>query len=116
MKMHRHYFQTACARSPAFIQSHWFGGALALLILLAGMSAHAEEAVGLSEKALRSAISVQQQHEAQLFATPGVLGVGVGALPGTSTPAIHVYINIAAPAASARAMPAHLDGVPVEVI
>jgi hypothetical protein len=116
MKQHIHYRQGASARCPGSIPVHWLATALALLFWLSGPLAYAGEPVILSEGALRPAITVQKRNEDKLFAVPGALAVGVGTLQGTRTPAIHVYMNKTAPAASASALPAHLEGVPVEVI
>lgn len=116
MKQHIHYRQGASARCPGSIPVHWSGTVLALLFWLSGPLAYAGEPVILSEGALRPVITVQERNQDKLFAVPGVLAVGVGTLQGTRTPAIHVYMNRTAPAASASALPVHLEGVPVEVI
>lgn len=69
---------------------------------------------GVSDEALGRALAVQQRHEARLFQTPGVVGVGVGSgnRPGE---AVLVVMLRAESAEARRALPATLDGVPVRV-
>ena len=62
--------------------------------------------------------SVKEQHEAALFAHPGVLGVGVGKVDdeaGTRETAIIVYVE-ASRGAMPRNFPTELDGIKVRVI
>lgn len=115
MKLHIHYRSGASTRRLGSMHTRGWA-ALTLPVLFAAFSAHAREPVILPEGALRPAIAVQERNEDKLLAMSGVLGVGVGALEGTSTPAIHIYMNRNAPVAAARALPVHVEGVPVEVI
>lgn len=69
----------------------------------------------VSEEELRPAIRVQSQNENKLLGLPGVVAVGVGLSDDGSGPAVHVYLSIDAPRASASAISSRIDGVPVRV-
>jgi len=69
----------------------------------------------VSEEELRPAIEVQRKNENKLFDNPGVVAVGVGLSEDWSGPAIHVYLNVNAPRASASAISSRINGVPVRV-
>lgn len=69
----------------------------------------------VSEEELRPAIEVQRSNENRLFDNPGVVAVGVGLTEDGSGPAIHVYLNVDAPRASAFAISRQINGVPVRV-
>lgn len=66
---------------------------------------------GIPMSALRHELSVQERHQADLFAIPGVVGVGVTLLDD-GRPAILVLVDARA---KPVAVPASLDGVPVRV-
>ncbi|HEY0781591.1 MAG TPA: hypothetical protein VGE98_03985 [Thermoanaerobaculia bacterium] len=62
--------------------------------------------------------SVKEQHEAELFARPGVLGVGVGKVDDeadTTETAIVVYVE-STRASAPRNLPKELDGIKVRII
>ncbi len=69
-----------------------------------------------SENELDFALTVKERHETDLFARPGVIGVGVGAVDDDSTEAaIVIYVN--APQGShPHGFPSELDGVKLRVI
>jgi hypothetical protein len=69
----------------------------------------------VSEEELRPAIEVQRRNENKLFENPGVVAVGVGLTEDGSGPAVHVYLNVEAPRASASAISRQINGVPVRV-
>ena len=69
----------------------------------------------VSEEELRPAIEVQRSNENKLFDNPGVVAVGVGLSEDGSGPAVHVYLNVNAPRASASAISRQINGVPVRV-
>jgi hypothetical protein len=69
----------------------------------------------VSEEELRPAIEVQRSNENKLLGIPGVVAVGVGLSEDGSGPAIHVYLNVDAPRASASAISRQINGVPVRV-
>jgi hypothetical protein len=69
----------------------------------------------VSEEELRPAIEVQRSNENKLLGIPGVVAVGVGLAEDGSGPAIHVYLNVDAPRASASAISSQINGVPVRV-
>jgi len=71
---------------------------------------------GPSENDLDFARTIKERHEMDLFARPGVIGVGVGAMDDNSTEAaIIVYVN--APQGSLpHGFPSEMDGVKLRVI
>lgn len=69
----------------------------------------------VSEEELRPAIEVQRRNENTLFDNPGVVAVGVGLTEDGSGPAIHVYLNVEVPRASASAISRQINGVPIRV-
>ena len=69
----------------------------------------------VSEEELRPAIEVQRRSENKLFDTPGVVAVGVGLTEDGDGPAIHVYLDVDVPRASAAAISRQINGVPVRV-
>ena len=69
-----------------------------------------------SENDLDFARTIKERHEIDLFARPGVIGVGVGALDDNSTEAaIIVYVNTPGGTHPQR-FPSELDGVKLRVI
>jgi hypothetical protein len=94
-----------------------FGLSLSLNItLIFAQEAGSGEGIRLSAEQLQPALQVQHDHEAQLLSLPGVVGVGVGLTEGTDQLAIHIYRNADALGASAAALPAQLNGLPVRIL
>jgi hypothetical protein len=60
--------------------------------------------------------AVQKKYETSLLKTPGVVGVGIGLADGSNELALHVFFNQNAVGASAAAITASADGVPVKII
>lgn len=66
---------------------------------------------------VESARAIKERHEPDLFARPGVIGVGVGADDQQpEEPVIVVYVETGAGAALPRGFPEELDGIKVKVI
>jgi hypothetical protein len=73
---------------------------------------------GISSLEVELTAAVKERHELDLFALPGVMGVGVGRLDdekALTEPAIIVYVD-ADRAAMPRNIPTEIDGVKVRVI
>lgn len=61
--------------------------------------------------------AVQKKYERSLLKTPGVVGVGIGLADGNNNElALHVFFNQQVVGASAAAITASADGVPVKII
>lgn len=60
--------------------------------------------------------AVQKKYETSLLKTPGVVGVGIGLADGSNELALHVFYNQQVLGASAAAITASADGVPVKII
>jgi hypothetical protein len=70
---------------------------------------------GISIDAINYARGVKGQYEKDLFAMPGVTGIGIGASGEPGVPRIDVYVTEDNPSLR-NAMPDSLEGIPVNVI
>ena len=70
------------------------------------------EEVHMSAAEMATAIAVQQRHTDGLMQIPGVVGTGIGQSEKTGQVVIEVYLEKST-AALRRAIPHHLEGIPV---
>jgi hypothetical protein len=77
----------------------------------------AKGAIQVHNAQLTKAQAALAKHEAMLMNIPGVVGVGLGMTDAGDHVAIHVHLNVQATGDTIpRAIPNHLDRVPVRVI
>nr|MDP9120156.1 S1 family peptidase [Acidobacteriota bacterium] len=72
-----------------------------------------------SDLAVEEVTAVKDRHQAELFSHPGVLGIGVGKVDDqetTTETAIVVYFDSTPGAATAKTLPATLEGIKLRVI
>lgn len=85
-------------------------GAILATLLASAVSAQESSADAAEVKA---AIAVQAQHQEALMTQPGVHGIGVGRMEDSGPVGIKLFVK---PGTPKSALPAQLNGVPVEVV
>src|SRR5215208_1730280 len=92
----------------------WYAGLLAILFSLGAGSS--PPPVGACEQVdpVQIASQVKARHEGELFAVPGVVGVGIGRAADTGEVVIRVYVSQLTEQVR-QAIPDQLEGIRVEI-
>jgi len=109
---------TTTGKSFSFVGSNKSCSTAGFACPAAAVAAPAAAFVGLGPSAgeVEFARRIKERHEPDLFARPGVVGVGVGSAEGDPTRAAIVVYVVSHDGARPRGLPAELDGVKVRVI